>query len=60
MMKLSDEEAQKVVDAVLSTLWERRPFKHDLATMKRDSRLWTEMMEEMRNDLRQALDEVSK
>ena len=33
-MTLTDEQAQAVVEAVLSTLWERRPFKWDLGKMK--------------------------
>ncbi len=50
------ERAREVVDAVLSTLWERRPFKWDLSKMRsedaseedleegRGGPLWEEMM----------------
>jgi hypothetical protein len=50
------ETAREVVDAVLNTLWERRPFKHDLGKMRyegaseadkekgRGGPIWEEMM----------------
>lgn len=61
--EMDREKAREVVDAVLSTLWERRPFKHDLAKMYaedqsatdreegRGGSLWEEMMETMEDDV---------
>lgn len=55
-MVLTRPQARKIVEATLSTLWERRPFKHDLGAMmfdgateadKEEGRggpLWEEMM----------------
>lgn len=69
-MTLTDEQAQAVVEAVLSTLWERRPFKWDLGKMKyedateedkengRGGPLWEEMLEGMRESARSALKDL--
>ncbi len=47
-MVIDRNQAREVVEAVLATLWERRPFKHDLAQMQgEESELWNEMMSGM-------------
>ena len=65
-VKISKKSARVLVDAVLGTLHERRPFKHDLEKMMfqgatewdlengREGPLWREMMRTMRDDLIEA------
>lgn len=62
-MNITRDQARVMVEAVMSTLWERRPFKHDLGTMMwkdateedqeagRGGPLWQEMMQEMENSV---------
>lgn len=51
-MRLSRKQAAKLVKAALSTLYERRPFKWDLAKFEDDDpELWEEMMQTMQDDV---------
>ncbi len=51
-MRLSRAQAAKLVNAALSTLWERRPFKWDLAKFEGEQpELWKEMMQTMQDDV---------
>lgn len=51
-MRLSRAQAAKLVSAALSTLYERRPFKWDLAKFEdEDSKLWKEMVRTMQDDV---------
>ncbi len=51
-MRLSRSQAAKLVNAALSTLWERRPFKWDLAKFEgEEPELWKEMMQTMQDDV---------
>lgn len=51
-MKLSAKQAAKLVSAALSTLYERRPFKWDLARFENeDPELFQEMLQTMQDDV---------
>ncbi len=54
---MTDEKADKVVKAVLHTLWERRVSRHALETINEDEEIWEEMMTTMREAV---ITEVSK
>ncbi len=61
------KKARTVVDAVMNTIWQRRPFKHDLAKMRelgqtetdreegRGGPLWEEMMVVMEDAVMKAV-----
>lgn len=57
MFNETPTKAHVLVNAVLNHLYDRRPFKHDLADMEtKHPDLWEEMMEDMRDSAQRVLD----